>query len=122
MLRASTQNLAVEAGQEGLRIGLQDTALGLGGASFFDVNLQGQEAFTLAFTGQDGSGNSVKASIIDQTTGALLGKGAASGTGAVARTLRIPLNGIHGMFCLMIEIGATGNRAPAFVLSKMLFS
>jgi len=122
MLRASTQNLAVEPGQEGLRIGLQDAALGLGGASFFDVTLQGQEAFTLVFTGQDGSGNSVKASIIDQTTGALLGKGSASGTGAVTRTLRIPLNGIHGMFCLMIEIGAAGNKAPAFVLSKMLFS
>lgn len=121
-LRASTQNLAVKPREEGLHVALQDPILELGGATFFDVSLQGQEAFTLTFSALAGAGCSIKASIIDQTTGALLGKAAVSGTGPVTRSLRIPLNGIHGVFCLMVEIGSAANKAPAFVLSKMQFS
>lgn len=122
MLRASTQNLTLKPEVEGLNVGLKDASLGLGGATFFDINLQGHDMFTLTLSELKGGGCSVRASIIDETTGALLGKAVATGTGGTTRSLRIPLNGIHGKFCLMVEIGAMASKAPAFLLSKMLFT
>lgn len=121
-LRAATQNLALEPVTDGLRLGLLDATLPGGTASFFDVSLQGQEALSLGFTTLDGGNCSVRASLIDQTTGALAGKLAAPGTPGVARALQLPLNGMHGMFCLIVEIAAPANRTPALVLTRLQFS
>ena len=121
-LRASTQNLIVKPHMTGLNIHLQDTSLALGTATFFDVFLQGQDRFSLAFTVSDNCNCSVRASIIDQSTGALLGNASASGTPGVSRTLKIPLNGVYGMFCLIVEISTNSNRSPRLNLSAMLIN
>jgi glycosyltransferase involved in cell wall biosynthesis len=121
-LRASTQNLVVKRHVTGLDIFLQDTSLAVGTMTFFDVVLQGQDQFSLMFNASDNGNCSVRANIIDQSTGALLGNASASGTPGVSRTLNIPLNGIHGMFCLIVEISATSNRSPRMNLSAMLIN
>lgn len=121
-LRASTQNLALEPGAEGLHVRLQDASLGIGGATFFDVALQGQDAFDLSFACVEGGPCSVSASIIDQTTGGLLGKASASGKPNVKRSLQIPLKNVFGFFCLMVEINASPNKAPALLVNRMQFN
>lgn len=120
-LRAATQNLTLERRREGLSLRYAEPDLGIGGATFFDVTLQGQEAFTLSFTGLAGSACSIGVNIIDQTTGALLGKASASGKPGVARSIEVPLNGIFGMFSLMIEVNAPAGKAPALLLTRMQF-
>jgi len=121
-LRASTQNLIVKPDTTGLNIHLQDTSLSLGTATFFDVLLQGQDSFNLAFTVSDNCNCSVRASIIDQSTGALLGNASATGTPGVSRALKIPLNGVHGMFCMIVDISTTSNRSSSLDLSIMLIN
>jgi glycosyltransferase involved in cell wall biosynthesis len=118
-LRVSTQNLIMSPHLSGLNVHLQDPTLAAGMATFFDVSLQGQDRFSAAFTVLDGGSCTVRASIIDQSTGALLGKASATGTPGVARTLQVPLNGIHGLFCLMLEISAPPNRSPRLDLTAM---
>ena len=71
-LRASTQNLVLSPHVNGLDIHLQDPNVAVGTATFFDVSLQGQDRFSASFTALDGSNCTVRASIIDQSTGALL--------------------------------------------------
>ena len=121
-LRASTQNLILSAHENGLNVQFQDPGLTMGTATFFDVSLQGQDRFSAAFTVLDGSNCSVRASIIDQSTGALLGKASASGAPGLERALQIPLNGIHGMFCLIVEISASSDRSPGLDLTAMLIN
>ena len=121
-LRASTQNLALSSHSNGLNIHLQEPSLGTGTATFFDVSLQGQERFSTTFTVLDGSNCTLRASIIDQSTGALLGKASASGAPGATRSLHIPLNGIHGMFCMIIEISAPANRSPGVDIATMLIN
>ena len=121
-LRASTQNLVLSAHENGLNVQFQDPGLTMGTATFFDVSLQGQDRFSTAFTVLDGSNCTVRASIIDQSTGALLGKASASGAPGVERALQIPLNGIHGMFCLIVEISASSDRPPGLDLTAMLIN
>lgn len=120
-LRSSTQNLALESQGDGLYLRLAEPGLQIGGATFFDATLQGQDAFTLSFTGQEGGACSVSASIIDQTTGTLVGKASASGKPGAARSIKIPLNGIFGVFSLMVEISAPAGKAPALLLTQMHF-
>lgn len=121
-LRAATQNLTLQPVAEGLRAGLVDTTFAGGTASFFDVSLQGHDALNLAFTTLDGGNCTVRANLIDQTTGALAGRLAAPGTPRVTRSLQLPLHGIHGMFCLIVEISAPANRTPSLVLSRLQFT
>lgn len=120
-LRASTQNLALAPHSEGLSLGFAEAVLGIGGMTFFDVTLQGQEAFTLSFAGLDGAACSISASLIDQTTGALLGRASAPVKPNAARSIELPVNGIFGMFSLMIEISAPAGKAPALLLTRMNF-
>lgn len=120
-LRAATQNLSLDPVTEGLHVALQDTGLAGGTASFFDVSLQGHEALSLTFSTLEGGNCSVRASLIDQTTGALAGKLAAPGTPGAARSLQLPLHGIHGMFCLIVEVSAPANRTPSLVLTRLQF-
>lgn len=121
-LRASTQNLVLSPHVNGLDIHLQDPSIAAGTATFFDVSLQGQDRFSASFTALDGSNCTVRASIIDQSTGALLGKASASGSPGVARAMEIPLNGIHGLFCLIVEISAPPNRSLGLDLTTMLIN
>ena len=118
-LRASIQNLVLSPHANGLNIHLQNSNLAAGTATFFDVTLQGQDNFSAAFNVLEGSNCTVRASIIDQSTGALLGKASASGTPGMERALQIPLNGIHGMFCLIVDISAPHNRSPGLELTAM---
>jgi len=119
MLRASTQNLMLNPVADGLHVQLQDTEITAGTASFFDILLQGQEVFSLAFTALERGNCSVRVSIMDQSTGSLLGRLAASGIPGVARKLQIDLHGIYGMFCLILEIGAPANKTPSLVVGSM---
>lgn len=121
-LRASTQNLALKSGAEGLHVRLQDAALGIGGATFFDVALHGQDALVLSFTCVEGGPCSVTASLIDQSTGALMGKVATSARAKAARSVQIPLKNVFGVFCLMVEISAQPSKAPVLLLTDMQFS
>jgi hypothetical protein len=122
MLRASTQNLMLNPVSGGLNVQLQETEIAAGTASFFDISLQGQEAFSLVFNALEGGNCTVRASIIDQSTGSLLGRLSAAATPGVARTHQIDLHGIYGMFCLMLEISATSRGKPSLVFSSMQFS
>lgn len=121
-LRASTQNLMLERVKDGLHIQLQDGVLAAGTASFFDITLQGQEAFHLGFRALDGGNCTIRVSIIDQTTGALLGRLAATGTPGAVRTMKLDLHGIYGMFCLILDIGVPANRTTSLVLGELQFT
>ncbi|WP_374332687.1 glycosyltransferase [Aestuariivirga sp.] len=121
-LRASTANLGMERATEGLVMHLQEAGLGEGTATFFDIALHGHEAFSLGFTVLAGA-CTMRATIIDQSTGAMLGKAAASGvSGAEERSLQIPLHGIHGLFCLIVEIAAPAGSSPFFVFNRLQFA
>lgn len=119
-LRASTANLGMERATEGLVLHLQEPSLGEGTATFFDVALHGHETFSLGFTVLMGA-CTMRATIIDQSTGAMLGKATVSGASGAERSLQIPLHGIHGMFCLIVEITAPAGSSPYFVFNRLQF-
>lgn len=119
-LRASTANLAMERATEGLVLHLAEPGLNEGTATFFDVSLHGHETFSLAFTVLAGT-CTFTATIIDQSTGALLGKATASGTQGTERSLHVPLHGIHGLFCLIVDISVPAGSSPYFALNSLQF-
>lgn len=121
-LRASTVNLVLERTPEGLGIRLQDPAIGEGTATFFDVALFGHDHFLLDCHIGEGNSCSVQATIIDQATGATLGEASVTGTAGKERKLRIPLHGIHGMFCVIVDFAAQEGGSPTLALNRMQFA
>jgi len=119
-LRASTANLAMERATEGLVIHLADPGVAEGTATFFDVSLHGHEEFSLVFTVLTGH-CTMAASIIDQSTGALLGTAEAAGAPGAEQGLHIPLHGIHGMFCLIVDVSVPAGTSPFFALNSLQF-
>jgi glycosyltransferase involved in cell wall biosynthesis len=121
-LRASTVNLLLQRQGDDLDVELKDTDLADGTATFFDVALFGHESFNLDFQIRDGGPCTIRASVIDQTTGALLGTAEATGDPGTQCKLDVPLHGIHGMFCLIVEIEAATEDLPVLTLSQMQFN
>ncbi|MEI8180948.1 hypothetical protein, partial [Aestuariivirga sp.] len=121
-LRASTANMTLERHEDGLAIALMDTSLGIGTATFFDVEVHGQDSCSASFRSLDGGTCSLAITLIDQATGAELGKAQASASRSTERTLKVPLNGIHGLLCVIVEVMFPSGASSAVAIDHMQFS
>ena len=121
-LRASTANLLLERHEAGLVLSLADASLGIAAVTFFDVDIHGQDAFSLAFGPFAGGACSLSATLIDQATGATLCKATVSATRNAERVLKLPLHGVHGLFCLILDILPVRDTSPSLIVSRMQFA
>lgn len=121
-LRASTANMTLQRLEDGLAVALTDPALRIGTATFFDIDVQGQDGCVVAFKSLDGGTCSLVVTLIDQATGAELGKASASASRSTARTLKVPLNGIHGLVCVIVEAMCPPAASSALSISRMQFA
>ena len=121
-LRASTANMSLERLESDLAVTLTDPSHGIGTATFFDVDIHGQDSCSAAFRSLDGGKVTLIITLIDQATGAELGKASASASHLTGRTLEIQLNGIHGLICVIMEVLFTPNASSALSISRLQFS
>jgi hypothetical protein len=121
-LRASTANMTLERLEDGLSVALTDTSLGIATATFFDVYVHGQDNCSISFGSLDGGTGSLLVTLIDQGTGAQLGKASASASRSAGRTLKIPMNSIHGLIAVIVEVMLPSGATSALSISRMQFS
>ncbi len=119
ILRASTANLALSRSPQGLFVQFGDVDLRAGTATFFDVALSGHAAYTLVYKAGGSEHCDIGASIIDQATGATLGSVTERVRANHEQEIEIPLHGIHGMFCIIVEITTAARSQPALTISRM---
>ncbi len=121
-LRASTANMTLERLEDGIGVALTDASLGVGAATFFDVDVHGQDSCSVSFRSLDDVTSRLVVTLIDQATGAELGKASASASGSTVRTLEVPLNGIHGLIYMIVEVILPSSASSALSINRMQFS
>ena len=121
-LRSSTANLSLHRLDDGLAVALIDPAIGMGTATFFDVDVNGQDSCSLSFTSDGRTTGKLVVSLIDQATGAELGRAMAPASRSAGRTLKVPLNGIHGLVCVIVDVMLASGESSFLSISKMQFS
>ena len=121
-LRASTANLSLNRLENELAVALTNPSHGIGTATFFDVDIHGQDNCSIAFGSLDGGKITLIVTLIDQATGAELGKATASVSLAAERAIKVPLKGIHGLICVILEVLLPVGASSVLSLSRMQFS
>lgn len=121
-LRTSTANLAMARRPDGPLVRIDNADLNAGTATFFDIALAGHQAYTLGYkTGGSGSCD-ISATFIDQSSGAILGSATQHAQAGEQHVLEMPVHGVHGLFCLIVEFASDSRTPPGVVITSMLIA
>lgn len=118
-LRLSTFNLSLARRQDGLLMTCANEEIPAATATFFDVSVDGHQQFTIACRAAGCKACDFSVTIIDQSTGAVLSELNETALADKDLSADIALNGIYGLFCLIVEVVPENDGHGGLSVSRM---